>query len=287
MTTTSFDTAGGTTWTCPAGITAVDIVVVGGAGGGGAGAQYQGQGGRVATATTEAKVVVVPGTTYAIDVGPGGAGGTGLGGNGVAGGASTIYIGTAPFITSAGGARGGGGTDNHTGDTDGVAGPGSGIGGTGANGGTGQYGSTCASVSAGGTGGAGAGGGGGGGENASWGCPTGAGGAGGHGYVTITYTAASAAFSGTPTSGDKPLTVQFTGPAAQSTYAWDYGDGGVVDNDHQSPEHIYTTAGKRTVILATTNEYGFAVETKSNYITAYFKARMYGVMSMTDSLRRI
>jgi PKD repeat protein len=58
-----------------------------------------------------------------------------------------------------------------------------------------------------------------------------------------------------------------------------------VDNDHQSPEHTYTTAAKRTVILATTNAFGFASETKVDYITVLFKARMHSAMMQSDGLR--
>ena len=286
MTVEAFDTVGSHTWTCPAGLTKIDVAVVGGAGGGGTGAQYVGGGGGAATANTNSgtKVTVVPGTEYTIYVGDGGEGAaTGLV-NGSSGNASTLYIGVAPYITSAGGVGGNRGADNNTGYEAGTNGPGGETyGGTGVDGGHGHYGGDCSGGTTGGAGGTGAGGGGGGGGNLSWGCAVGLGGKGGHGYVTITYTAASAAFSGTPLTGDKPLTVAFTGPASQDTYAWDFGDSETAST--QSPSHEYHFAGKKTVILATTNAYGFAVETKVDYVTALFKARMHGIACMSDGLR--
>ena len=285
MTVVAFDTVGADSWTCPAGVTKIDVVVVGGGGGGGTGAQYDGGGGGAATANTQAKVTVVPGTTYITTVGDGGAGAPTGSAMGYAGTGSILYIGDAPYITSNGGAGGNHGTDNNVGATNGVAGAGgASYGGTGVDGGTGHTGGDCSGGQPGGTGGTGGGGGGGGGGNLSWGCAVGLGGKGGHGYITITYTAASAAFSGTPLVGDKPLTVNFTGPAAQTAYSWDFGDSETAST--QSPSHEYHYAGKKTVILATTNAYGFASETKVDYVNATFKARTHAMAQMSDELRR-
>ena len=284
MTVVAFDTVGAGSWLCPAGVTKIDVVVVGGAGGGGTGAQYVGGGGGVAAANIQAKVTVVPGTTYITTVGDGGAGAATGSVNGSPGIGSILYIGESPYITSNGGVGGNKGTENNTGSENGANGPGSGVGGAGVDGGAGSTGGGCAGVYPGGTAGTGgASGGGGGGGNLSWVCSVGLGGKGGHGYITITYTAASAAFSGTPTSGDKPLTVSFTGPASQDTYSWDFGDEETAST--QSPSHEYHYTGKKTVILATTNAYGFASETKVDYVTAYFKSRMHGAIIQSDGLR--
>ena len=68
---TSFTASG--YWTAPAGVTQVDyLVVAGGAGGGGNGASGGGGAGGFRTGTA---LTVVPGTTYAVTVGAGGAGG--------------------------------------------------------------------------------------------------------------------------------------------------------------------------------------------------------------------
>ena len=270
MTVTTITVSG--TWTCPAGITAVDIALKGG-GGGGAGntpgtSSVKGGGGQQGAETTHAKYVVVPGNGYSITIGAAGVGsnpGTG-GGAPAAGGAGGE---TSAFEHTAAGGVGGVAQIGVGASGDGT-GTGFGAGGAANT----QGGAATASTGAGG---------GGGGE---WTTADGvSGGNGAAGYVTITYTAASAAFSGTPLTGDKPLTVQFTGPASQTAYAWDFGDSTTATT--QSPEKIYTTAGKKTVILATTNAYGFAVETKVDYVFAYFKSRMHAIACMTDGLRRI
>ena len=107
-TTTQFTTVGTTTWTAPTGVTSVEYLVVGGGGGGGGsydtGAGGGGGGGLVLYGTKE----VVPGTSYTIEVGDGGAGGIGVG-NGV--GDGTSYAGNASkfdtIIASGGGAGNG------------------------------------------------------------------------------------------------------------------------------------------------------------------------------------
>ena len=76
-------------------------------------------------------------------------------------------------------------------------------------------------------------------------------------------------FSGTPVSGDAPLTVNFSdlstgGPAA--SWSWSFGDTG--SSTSQNPSHTYTSAGSYTVSLTTTGPGGSDTETKVNYITA-------------------
>ena len=70
-------------------------------------------------------------------------------------------------------------------------------------------------------------------------------------------------FSGSPTSGPAPLTVQFTdlstGPV--SSWLWDFGDGGTSFAQH--PSHTYDMPGTYTVVLGVDGE----VEIKSGYIT--------------------
>ena len=76
-----------------------------------------------------------------------------------------------------------------------------------------------------------------------------------------------AAFTGTPTSGTVPLTVQFTDQSTNSptSWAWTFGDGGT--STAQNPSHQYTATGTYTVSLTATNSYGSDVETKTGYIT--------------------
>ncbi|CAB4161281.1 hypothetical protein UFOVP732_42 [uncultured Caudovirales phage] len=77
-------------WTAPAGVTRVQVVVIGGGGGGGGGDDnggISGPGGPAGFAT--GIVTVVPGTAYTVTVGLGGTGGS-INGNGTAGGTSSF-----------------------------------------------------------------------------------------------------------------------------------------------------------------------------------------------------
>ena len=76
-----------------------------------------------------------------------------------------------------------------------------------------------------------------------------------------------AAFTGTPTSGYEPLTVNFTDQSSGSptSWSWDFGDGGT--STAQNPSYTYNTAGTYTVTLTVTNTAGSDDEIKSNYIT--------------------
>ena len=137
-----------------------------------------------------------------------------------------------------------------------------------------------------------------GGENAGDPVPVGNAGAGGvpryadgadgtGGSVTITYNLPSATFTGTPLVGPKPLSVDFTGPADCTTYAWDFGDDDDTDDDIQSPTHSYTTPGKKTVILATTNDYGSNATTRTGYVNVLFKTRKHCAGVCSDELRKV
>ncbi len=74
-------------------------------------------------------------------------------------------------------------------------------------------------------------------------------------------------FSGNPTSGTAPLTVNFTDASSNSptSWSWDFGDGG--SSTAQNPSHEYTSAGDYTVSLTATNSGGSDTATKNNYIS--------------------
>lgn len=89
----------------------------------------------------------------------------------------------------------------------------------------------------------------------------------------ITYTVSStppvAAFSGTPTSGNTPLTVAFTDASTNTptSWYWEFGDGSSTNNTAQNPVHAYSSAGTYSVNLTATNGDGSDYEYKSSYIT--------------------
>ena len=85
------------------------------------------------------------------------------------------------------------------------------------------------------------------------------------GYVTVS-GAPAAAFTGSPTSGNAPLTVNFTDQSTGSptSWSWDFGDGGT--STTRNPSHQYSAAGKYTVSLTATNDCGSDGETKVDYI---------------------
>lgn len=85
-------------------------------------------------------------------------------------------------------------------------------------------------------------------------------------YIVVG-VAPAADFSGTPTSGDAPLSVDFTDLSTGDVtdWLWDFGDGGsdVIPN----ATHVYTAAGTYTVALTVTGPAGTDTETKVDYIT--------------------
>jgi PKD repeat protein len=87
-------------------------------------------------------------------------------------------------------------------------------------------------------------------------------------YITVSPALAPVLdFSGSPTSGSVPLTVQFTdqSPNALTWWYWDFGDGG--SSSAQNPTHVYNTAGTYAVTLEAGNEYAQNSFTRANYIT--------------------
>ena len=73
-------------------------------------------------------------------------------------------------------------------------------------------------------------------------------------------------FSGTPTSGTSPLTVQFTDASTGSptTWNWTFGDGNT--STLEDPSYTYTTDGTYDVSLTETNDIGSNTTTLTGYI---------------------
>jgi len=80
-----------------------------------------------------------------------------------------------------------------------------------------------------------------------------------------------AVFSGAPTIGDAPLSVQFTEASKgfPNNWSWDFNDDGVVDSYDQNPApHAYTIAGKYDVTLIVRgNDFRTNTSTRTQYIT--------------------
>lgn len=83
-------------------------------------------------------------------------------------------------------------------------------------------------------------------------------------YITVN---ASAGFTGSPTSGVAPLTVQFQAASATgvTSWSWNFGDGQT--STEPNPRHTYTNPGQYTVSLTVTDSLGTRTETKPDYIT--------------------
>ncbi|WP_246589144.1 PKD domain-containing protein [Methanofollis formosanus] len=73
--------------------------------------------------------------------------------------------------------------------------------------------------------------------------------------IVVGYQQPVASFTADPTSGEAPLSVQFTDTSLHATeYAWTFGDGETSDEDH--PVHVYEDAGTYTVTLTVTGPGG-------------------------------
>jgi PKD repeat protein len=87
-------------------------------------------------------------------------------------------------------------------------------------------------------------------------------------YITVTQmpSAPVAGFSGTPTSGQPPLTVNFTDQSTGTVtgWSWDFGDGGT--STLQNPSYTYNSAGVYTVSLTVTGPGGPDTITRTDYI---------------------
>ena len=87
-------------------------------------------------------------------------------------------------------------------------------------------------------------------------------------YISVGGSGIVADFSGTPTSGTVPLTVQFTdlSTGGPTMWAWDFGDGGT--SMVASPSYTYQTPGTYTVKLTASSQTGgTSTKVKEGYIT--------------------
>ena len=88
----------------------------------------------------------------------------------------------------------------------------------------------------------------------------------------ISDTSPTADFTGSPTSGSAPLTVNFTdnstGYDRPLSHEWDFDNDRLIDSSSQTPSYTYNTAGTYTVKLTVTDSDGSIDSlTKTDYIT--------------------
>jgi PKD repeat protein len=92
-------------------------------------------------------------------------------------------------------------------------------------------------------------------------------------YISVgSGTQITAAFSGTPTTGISPLSVQFTDNSIASnttitSWKWDFDNDGTVDARSQNPLYTYQNPGNYTVSLTVSDGTISVTETKSGYIS--------------------
>jgi PKD repeat protein len=81
-------------------------------------------------------------------------------------------------------------------------------------------------------------------------------------------TAPTAAFSGSPTNGTAPLTVQFTDNSTgdPTSWQWDFQNDGTVDSTQQNPSFVYANPGTYSVHLTVSNGSGSDSATRSGYV---------------------
>ena len=95
--------------------------------------------------------------------------------------------------------------------------------------------------------------------------------------------ALQAGFSGTPTTGGAPLSVQFTDISIgyPTTWAWDFGDG--YTSNEQNPLHVYENTGTYSVTLSVTGLSGSSSITKNNYVTVTTGPTPTGTVTTTPT----
>jgi PKD repeat protein len=101
-------------------------------------------------------------------------------------------------------------------------------------------------------------------------------------YV-VTSEAPDADFTGTPTSGTAPLSVQFTdmSTGTPTAWAWDFENDGIIDSTLKNPSHTFSNAGTYAISLTATNTAGSNTETKAGYVTVTGPVAL--TYSMTNS----
>jgi len=88
-------------------------------------------------------------------------------------------------------------------------------------------------------------------------------------YISVSTPPVVVDFSATPTTGAKPLTVQFTDNSVgtPTAWAWDFNNDGTTDSTLQNPSYTYVNAGTYSVKLTATFATGPNSKLVPNMIT--------------------
>ena len=97
------------------------------------------------------------------------------------------------------------------------------------------------------------------------------------GYITVRSSSGEpvANFSGTPTSGNAPLTVTFTDSSTNSPTSWNWTFGDGTTSTSKNPVHTYLVSGTYTVLLNATNAAGSNIKMDTDYITVSSGSETY------------
>ncbi|GAB6056716.1 hypothetical protein JCM15415_20320 [Methanobacterium movens] len=112
-------------------------------------------------------------------------------------------------------------------------------------------------------------------------------------YITVNAPPVAppvAAFTGTPSSGNAALQVQFNDQSTNNptSWAWDFNNDGIIDSTAQNPTHTYTQPGTYTIKLTATNAGGSDSVTRVDYITVTVPAvDTYNRAMVQDAARRV
>ncbi|MCP3917774.1 MAG: PKD domain-containing protein [bacterium] len=86
-------------------------------------------------------------------------------------------------------------------------------------------------------------------------------------YIGVDFVPPVADFTGMPTTGSSPLTVDFldgSSGGAPTSWLWDFGDGAT--STAQNPTHTYSASGFYSVVMTAGNAYGSDTLTRTNYV---------------------
>lgn len=85
---------------------------------------------------------------------------------------------------------------------------------------------------------------------------------------SVTAPTLSANFTADITSGESPLTVQFTDSSVNATsWKWDFDNDGIVDSEEQNPSYIYTIGGTYSVKLTVGDGTSIDYELKTDFVS--------------------